>query len=378
MDKVAGRKSLRSFAVALGVCALLVGSNAVRADEREPGLIAGVDLGVSVPTSHHYNHRAAVGGAALPYVGYMLSDYIGLQFNGLFAFQSLRDHVSRANTTPRLGGTSYDEATGQVLGNPLNGVANQDGSQWTSVIGYLAGPRLEFPFEQWGVPLHINAVAQGGGFTGLSGVLTQTNPGMSFGGGVDYYITDELAVGLFGRWNRILGGASPNGINNTPWSSPPDEGPVDFAVTGISVKMDFREKSAPPPAPAPAPVKKADAAPPPPAKKRIVLRGVNFDFNKYNIRPQDVPILEEAVRTLKAEGLPTVIAIGYTDSVGTDAYNDKLSMQRADSVRSWLVSHGIPRDKIVAEGRGERDPVASNDTADGRAQNRRVELKIRE
>lgn len=378
MEKVAGRKSLRSVAVTLGVCALLVSSNA-RADEREPGLIGGVDLGVSVPTSHHYSHRADIGGAALPYVGYMLSDYIGFQFNGLFAFQMPRNHTSAANTTPRLGGTSYDQATGGVLNNPFDGQPNFGGSETTSVVGYLAGPRIEFPFEQWGVPIHINGVAEGGGFTGLSGTLTQTNPGMSFGGGIDYYITDMMAVGLFGRWNRILGGASPNGINNTPWSSAPDDGPVDFTVAGISFKMDFREPSAPPPAPAPAPVKKAEAPPPPPpAKKRIVLRGVNFDFNKSNIRPQDVPILEEAVRTLKAEGLPTVIAIGYTDSVGTEAYNDKLSMRRADSVRSWLVAHGIPRDKIVAEGRGERDPVASNDTADGRAQNRRVELKIRE
>src|SRR5690348_14422201 len=104
MEKVAGRKSLRSVAVTLGVCALLVSSNA-RADEREPGLIGGVDLGVSVPTDHHYNHRVGVGGAALPYVGYMLSDYIGFQFNGLFAFQMPRSHTSAANTTPRLGGT---------------------------------------------------------------------------------------------------------------------------------------------------------------------------------------------------------------------------------------------------------------------------------
>jgi outer membrane protein OmpA-like peptidoglycan-associated protein len=113
-------------------------------------------------------------------------------------------------------------------------------------------------------------------------------------------------------------------------------------------------------------------------KKRLILRGVNFDFDKSNIRKQDVPVLEEAVRTLKAEGLPTVVATGYTDSVGSEAYNDKLSMRRADSVRAWLVEHGIPRNKIVAEGRGERDPVASNETEDGRAQNRRVELKIRE
>src|SRR6185369_16215826 len=111
-------------------------------------------------------------------------------------------------------------------------------------------------------------------------------------------------------------------------------------------------------------------------KKRIVLRGVNFDFNKSNIRPVDVPVLEEAVRTLKEENLPAIVAIGYTDWIGTDAYNLKLSDRRAASVKQWLVAHGIPADKITAEGRGKADPVATNETADGRAQNRRVELKI--
>lgn len=377
MDKVAGRRSLRGAIIAIGLCALLAAGSTARADEREPGLIGGIDLGVSVPTSLHYEHRADIGGAALPYVGYMLSDYIGIQFNGLFAFQMPDSRVSAASTGTDLSksGPFYDAGGNSV--SRLQSQANAGGSQTTSVVGYLLGPRIEIPFDQWGLPMDVYGVAQGGGYTGLSGVLTQTEPGMSFGGGVDYYLTDNLALSMFGRWNRILGGASPNGINNTPWASSPNEGPVDFVVAGIGVKMDFREKAAPPPPP-PAPVKAAPAPPPAPVKKRIVLRGVNFDFNKYNIRPQDVPILEEAVKTLKAENLPTVIAIGYTDAIGSDKYNDKLSMQRADSVRSWLVAHGIPRDKIIAEGRGKRDPVATNETADGRAQNRRVELKIRE
>jgi outer membrane protein OmpA-like peptidoglycan-associated protein len=343
-----------------------VGSSAI-ADEREPGLIGGVDLGVSIPTSRHYSNRTKIGGAALPYVGYMLSDYIGLQFNGIFAFQ-----------TPQDAKQNVQAALGQRVPS----------SQWTSTVGYVLGPRLEFPFEQYGAPLHLYGVAQGGGFTGLSGVLTQTEPGMSFGGGLEYYLDENLALSVFGRWNRILGGGRPNCIGNpsvagcttgppTVFASEPNEGPVDFAIAGIGVKYDFREAVAPPPPPPP-PVKKAEAPPPPPVKKRLILRGVNFDFNKYNIRPQDVPILEEAVRTLKAEGMPVVIAIGHTDDVGTPEYNQRLSVKRADSVRNWLVEHGIPRDKIVAEGRGESDPVASNATADGRAQNRRVELKIKE
>jgi len=151
---------------------------------------------------------------------------------------------------------------------------------------------------------------------------------------------------------------------------------ADWALGG-GVAITFGEKCAeeeppPPPTPAPTPAPVAE----PPVKKRIVLRGVNFDFDKSNIRPVDVPILEEAVKTLTESGLPAVIAIGHTDSIGTEQYNQRLSERRADSVRAWLIAHGIPADKITAEGRGESDPVASNETADGRAQNRRVELKV--
>jgi OOP family OmpA-OmpF porin len=71
-----------------------------------------------------------------------------------------------------------------------------------------------------------------------------------------------------------------------------------------------------------------------------------------------------------------VIAEGHTDSIGSDAYNQKLSEQRAESVRRYLVNGGIEAGRISTEGFGESRPVASNQTADGRAQNRRVELRV--
>jgi OOP family OmpA-OmpF porin len=87
-------------------------------------------------------------------------------------------------------------------------------------------------------------------------------------------------------------------------------------------------------------------------------------------------VCKRAVEALKAEGGVAVIVEGHTDSVGSDAYNKKLSLRRADAVRQYLVKHGIPADRITAEGFGESSPVASNDTEDGRAQNRRVELRV--
>ena len=72
-----------------------------------------------------------------------------------------------------------------------------------------------------------------------------------------------------------------------------------------------------------------------------MLRGVNFDFDKYNIRPDAVPILEQACKTLKEEPSINVQCDGYTDSIGTDAYNQRLSERRANAVREWLVKCGI-------------------------------------
>ena len=88
-------------------------------------------------------------------------------------------------------------------------------------------------------------------------------------------------------------------------------------------------------------------------------------------------MLDEAARTLKEEkDIELVIVEGHTDGVGSEGYNMKLSRRRAEAVRGYLVDHGIAPSRIRAEGFGKSRPVASNDTAEGRAQNRRVELHI--
>src|SRR5215469_9930821 len=122
-----------------------------------------------------------------------------------------------------------------------------------------------------------------------------------------------------------------------------------------------------PPAPPPPP-------PPPPVKQKLVLRGVHFDFNKSNIRPGDAAVLDEAVTTLKANPNTTVNVNGYCDAVGGEVYNLKLSDRRANAVVDYLVKAGIPSSQLIPHGYGKTDFVATNDTAEGRAQNRRVEL----
>jgi outer membrane protein OmpA-like peptidoglycan-associated protein len=105
-----------------------------------------------------------------------------------------------------------------------------------------------------------------------------------------------------------------------------------------------------------------------------VLRGVHFDFNKARIRPDAQPILDEAADLLKQHPNVSVDVNGYCDAIGRVAYNLKLSQRRADAVVGYLESKGIAGDRLTPHGYGKTNFVATNTNAEGRAQNRRVEL----
>ncbi|HIF92475.1 MAG: OmpA family protein [Myxococcales bacterium] len=120
------------------------------------------------------------------------------------------------------------------------------------------------------------------------------------------------------------------------------------------------------------------AAPPPPTSRKIVLRGVNFDFDKADIRPDAQVILDAAVEVLNENSGVRVQVVGYTDATGPDAYSQSLSERRARAVRDYLVRGGVSGGRLTTQGLGKSQPVADNSTRDGRAQNRRVELNARE
>ena len=100
-------------------------------------------------------------------------------------------------------------------------------------------------------------------------------------------------------------------------------------------------------------------------------------FVVSRIQKKEVKLLYISPERLQKEGTIDIVSEGHTDSQGTDAYNQHLSERRAHSVREYLVKGGIDNNRIDVVGKGEAEPVASNDTADGRAQNRRVELRMR-
>ena len=126
-------------------------------------------------------------------------------------------------------------------------------------------------------------------------------------------------------------------------------------------------------APAPAPVAPKPA---PAAAKVTYAADAFFDFDKSVLKPAGKAKLDDLVGKVKGINLEVIIAVGHTDSVGTDAYNQKLSVRRAESVKAYLVSKGIEKNRIYTEGKGEKQPVADNKTKEGRAKNRRVEIEV--
>jgi OOP family OmpA-OmpF porin len=108
----------------------------------------------------------------------------------------------------------------------------------------------------------------------------------------------------------------------------------------------------------------------------IELEGVYFDFDKSTIKPEGMAVLDQAAALLQKHERVVVEVAGHTDSVGSDAYNQGLSERRANAVRDYLTSKGVTATRLTARGYGEAQPVASNDTDEGRAENRRVELIV--
>ncbi len=104
--------------------------------------------------------------------------------------------------------------------------------------------------------------------------------------------------------------------------------------------------------------------------------GITFDFNKSTLKPQFYGALNGVASTLAEYNQTMIEVVGHTDSIGTDAVNDRLSKERAESVASYLGAQGVQRARIETLGAGKRYPIASNDTESGRAQNRRVEIRV--
>ena len=178
-----------------------------------------------------------------------------------------------------------------------------------------------------------------------------------------------------------------NGTNELCWRD------ANWTPATAAAGCDGAIKAAPAPAPAPAaaprpaapaPAAAAPAAAPrpapapqPPAATKVTYAAdAFFDFDKSVLKPEGKAKLDDLTGKVKDINLEVIIAVGHTDSVGSDAYNQKLSVRRSEAVKAYLVSKGIEKNRVYTEGKGEKQPVADNKTAEGRAKNRRVEIEV--
>ena len=134
------------------------------------------------------------------------------------------------------------------------------------------------------------------------------------------------------------------------------------------------------PVAAPAPVVVQTPPPPPPpqpvSEKVSFAAESLFDFDKAVVKTDGKAALDGLVTNLQGMNLEAIVTVGHTDSVGSDAYNEKLSLRRAEAVKAYLVSKGVEASRVFVEGKGEAQPVADNKGAEGRAKNRRVTVEV--
>ena len=186
------------------------------------------------------------------------------------------------------------------------------------------------------------------------------------------------------NWQNPNGIQWKNGTNELCWRdafwTPATAAPECDGALRRAEAAPAPAPAAPAPRAAPAPVP-APAAPPavvatPVSEKVTFAADAFFDFDKSVLKPEGKAKLDDLVGKMGSINLEVVIAVGHTDSIGTDAYNQRLSVRRSEAVKAYLVGKGVEKNRVYTEGKGEKQPVADNRTAEGRAKNRRVEIEV--
>ena len=195
------------------------------------------------------------------------------------------------------------------------------------------------------------------------------------------------------NWRASDGTVWKNGTNelcwrNAGWTPATADPACDGAIKPPPPPPPPAPRVAPPPPPPPAVPPRPAAAPAPapgvaaaapaaPVQEKVTFAAdAFFDFDKSVLKPEAQAKLTDLVEKTKGVSLEVIIAVGHTDAVGTSTYNQKLSIARAEAVKSFLTGKGVEKNRVYTEGKGENQPVADNKTSEGRSKNRRVEVEV--
>ena len=257
-------------------------------------------------------------------------------------------------------------------GSVDNGAFKAQGVQLTAKLGYPVTDDLDVYTRLGGMVWRADSKAAYN--NGAGGRLSDHDTGVSpvFAGGVEWAVTRDIATRLEYQWVNNIGDAETVGTR-------PDNGMLSL---GVSYRFGQGEVAAPVVAPAPAPAPEVQT-------KHFTLKSdVLFNFNKATLKPEGQQALDQLYTQLSnldpKDG--SVVVLGFTDRIGSDQYNQKLSDKRAQSVVDYLISKGIPANKISPRGMGESNPVTGNTCdnvapkaklIDCLAPDRRVEIEVK-
>jgi OOP family OmpA-OmpF porin len=284
--------------------------------------------------------------------------FFGKQLNQYFALEAGYFDLGK------FGFTSTTSANGNLRGEAGFRGANLDLvgqlplTQRLSLLGRVGGQYVRTTTRFGG-----NVLA---GVTNPS--VKESKGGAKAGLGLEYKLSEALA--LRGEVERYR-------INDAVGN----RGDVDLLSLSLVYKMG-RPAARPYVATAPVPVAEAPVAevvapvPQPVSEKVSFAAEALFDFDKAVVKQDGMRALDALMAKLEGMNTEVMIAVGHTDAVGSDAYNAKLSLRRADAVKAYLVSKGLDPARLYTEGKGESQPVADNATAEGRASNRRVTIEV--